>query len=204
MVTEQDLIDLIKKDSSSKDFYKACELKLNKLKKEPQKILLIKIIRLFYINGSLELGIHLSQHQDKIIELIYEGFNNKFKLIELLHYLKEIDKYGKIFEFLEEAKGLEDFILFDFFKILKEGTNIKEVLNKYFTRVIGKELPFSIKINNVDEFFDFINKSMCFKNKKYDYLILHNYIKEIETKNKMEKNVKRKNNKKRTKKILYF
>jgi len=30
---------------------------------------------------------------------------------------------------------------------------------------------------------------------------LHNYIKEIETKNKMEKNVKRKNNKKRTKKI---
>ena len=38
MVTEQDLIDLIKKDSSSKDFYKACELKLNKLNNEPQKI----------------------------------------------------------------------------------------------------------------------------------------------------------------------
>ena len=120
IVTEQDLIDLIKKVSSSKDFYKACALKLKKLKNEPQKIILIKIIRLFYINGSLELGIHFSQHKDKIIEMIYEGFINKFKIIELLKYLKEIDKYGKIFKFSEEAKGLEDFILFDFFKFLKK------------------------------------------------------------------------------------
>ena len=201
MVTEQDLIDLIKKDSPSKDFYKACELKLTKLKNEPQKKILIKIIRLFYLNGSLDLGIHLSQHKNKIIELIYEGFINKFKTLELLKYLKEIDKYGKIFEFLEEAKGLEDFILFDFFKILKEGTNIKEVLNKYFARVTGKELPFSIKINNAEELLDFINKSMCFKDKKYDYLILHHYIKEIDAKNKIEKNIKRKNNNKKSKRI---
>ena len=41
----------------------------------------------------------------------------------------------------------------------------KEVLNKYFIRVIGKELPFSIKINKVDELFDFINKSMCLRTK---------------------------------------
>ena len=67
----------------------------------------------------------------------------------------------------------------------------KEVLNKYFIRVIGKELPFSIKINKVDELFDFINKSMCFKGKKFDYLILHNYIKEIDANNKKEKKIKK-------------
>ena len=65
MITEQGLINLIKKDCPSKDFYKACELKLTKLKNEPQKKLLIKIIRLFYSNGSLELGIHLSHHKGK-------------------------------------------------------------------------------------------------------------------------------------------
>ena len=56
MVTEQDLIDLIKKDSSSKDFYKACELKLNKLKKEPQKILLIKQLDYFIKMEAWNLG----------------------------------------------------------------------------------------------------------------------------------------------------
>ena len=105
----------------------------------------------------------------------------------------------KYTNFQKKQKDLN--ILFDFFKILKEGTNIKEVLNKYFTLVIGKELPSSIKINNVDELFYFINKSKYFKNKKYNYFILLNYFKEIETKNKMEKNVKRKNNNKMSKRI---
>ena len=80
----------------------------------------------------------------------------------------------------------------------------KEVLNKYFIRVIGKELPFSIKINKVDELFDFINKSMCFKDKKFDYLILHNYIKEIDANNKKEKKLKGKKIKKELKEYIYL
>ena len=203
MVSEKDLIDLIAKDYPSVEFHKACELMIKKLKNDPQKKMLINIIQLLYSEGSLNFGTYLSQHKSKIIDLLYEGFLDKFKILELIKYLKEIERYGILFPFLEEAKGLEGFILNDFFKILIDDKNIKEVLNKYFNRKIDKELQFNFKINNAEEFLELIDKSMCFKNNNYDYNILYNYIKnqEVKAKKKKKKKDKKKNANKKSEKI---
>ena len=78
--------------------------------------------------------------------------------------------------------------IYDFFRILRDDKNIKEVLNKYFYKSIKKQIPHQFTIENVDELIDLINESMCFKNENYDYQILYDYI----MKKKKEKKIQRK------------
>ena len=202
MVTEKDLIDFIYKDCSTKNFDDACAIKLSKLKKEPQIKLLVKVIHILYYEGMLDFGPYLSQYKSQIIELIYKALKDKFESLNLMIYLKNIKKYGALIKFLEETKGFEDFILCDFFKILSNRQNIKDIINKYFNKEINKELPKNFTINNADEFLEYIDKSLCLKDGKYNYLMLFEYIKGQQVKNNIKNNMKNKR-KKKNKKLIY-
>ena len=58
-----------------------------------------------------------------------------------------------------------------------------------------------MKINSVDDLIQLINKSDCFKDDKYDYIIFYNYIM-AEEKKKRTKNSLKKMQRKISSKIL--
>ena len=194
MASENDLIQLVKENNSEKDFAQAGKYKINQLKKDKfgnTRTILIKIIPLLYSNGKIEFGPYLSSYKSKIINLIYNGYKTPLQSILLFRELYKLEKYGIILRFLNEVENLRNEQIYDFFQILTKEKTIKDILEKYIIKKIEKTLPFNMKINSVDDLIQLINKSACFKDDKYDYIIFYNYIMAEEKKKKNEKQLKK-------------
>ena len=190
MVSEEDLIKLIMKDFPSKSFSESIKSGLRHSLKDKLKHNIYKIIQLLYSDERLEFGKYLSNYKETIIAFFYKNLTKPTPHgpLLLLTYLKNINKYGILVNFLKEPEETNTDKLYDFFRILRDDKNIKEVLNKYFYKSIKKQIPHQVTIENVDELIDLINESMCYKNENYDYQILYDYI----MKKKEEKKIQRK------------
>ena len=190
MVSEEDLIKLIMKDFPSKSFSESIKSGVRHSLKDKLKHDIYKIIQLLYSDERLEFGKYLSNYKETIIAFFYKNLTKPTPngSLLLLTYLKNINKYGILVNFLKEPEETNMDKIYDFFRILRDDKNIKEVLNKYFYKSIKKQIPHQFRIENVDELIDLINESMCFKNENYDYQILYDYI----MKKKEEKKIQRK------------
>ncbi len=190
MVSEEDLIKLIMKDFPSKSFSESIKSGVRHSLKDKLKHDIYKIIQLLYSDERLEFGKYLSNYKETIIAFFYKNLTKPTPngSLLLLTYLKNINKYGILVNFLKEPEEIIMDKIYDFFRILRDDKNIKEVLNKYFYKSIKKQIPHQFTIENVDELIDLINESMCFKNENYDYQILYDYI----MKKKEEKKIQRK------------
>jgi hypothetical protein len=51
--------------------------------------------------------------------------------------------------------------IYDFFDLFINESKVKEIINKYFNRIINKRISLNV---NIDELIDFINESNCFLN----------------------------------------
>ena len=172
--SEEDLFLLIFK--SNKKIMDACLDKLNELKNDKIRLSVIKIIILTYSRGKLEFGKYLSNYKSAIINYLYQIYINTSKYDEFLKFLCQIEKYGIIMRFLKEVNEYKGINLHDFFNLIIDEDNIKEILFRYCFLKIGKALPDTLNIDNIDVLVKLINDSGCISNDKCDYNLFFKYI----------------------------
>ena len=194
-MSEEILIELIKENNPKKNFREACIYKQKNVPNDIFKntrIIIIRIILLLYSFGNFDFGKYLSPYKSDIIKILYDAYVNPSSSIFLYIYLKKIHKYGFFLNFFKEAEALKNDWIYDFFRILLDEKNIIEVLNKYFYNIAEIYLPSNVKINCVDDLKELIDKSLCFKNNRYNFKELYNFIisrKEIGKDNKKNMNI---------------
>ena len=184
---EKDLLELVLGKIQGKDIQEKCDVAIEFLENDIYiyiRQLTIRIIKLLWAKGVLNLGKYLSEHKQIIIHQLYQMYEQPLKSAILLKKLSEINRYGIIIRmfYSHEAKIQE--CIYDFFDLLINETKVKEIINKYFYRRIDRRI--SLKLT-IDELIDFINKSSCFINNKFDLYKLYVYINGIEEKNLSQK-----------------
>jgi phage-related holin len=97
---------------------------------------------------------------------------------------------------LYNSKFAIQIMIYDFSDILINGNKIKEILNKYFWKLIQRKIMMNI---TVDELVDFINYSKYFFNNNFNFYALYEYINNKDKIKSLEKEKNNNNNKTKNK-----
>ena len=135
--------------------------------------LTIRIIKLLWADGILNLRKYLSENKQMIIHQLYEMYTQPLTSVVLASELSKINRYGIIIRMFQSSNMKKHEYIYDFFDLLINEKKVKEIINKYLNFSINRRIMSNIK---VDELINFINESKCFVRNKFNLYKLYKYI----------------------------
>ena len=149
---EDDLLKLILGKIKGENIPEKCDLAISFLEKDVHiniRKLTIRIIKLLWAEGILNLGKYLSDYKQIIIHQLYEMYVQPLTSIILAKKLSEISRYGIIIRMFKSTTLLIQEYIYDFFDMLINEKKVKEIMNTYFNITINRRIMSNLKIDEL-------------------------------------------------------